>query len=99
MKKLSENVYIDADENSFTLYEEGVIVKKDSKNVGKKTMRPIGYYSTYEQVSKKIAEIGVKEYIDKDWLQCVDFVNEAHTNFLKNVEELLEKRYDRKTDK
>ena len=98
MKKLTEDLYIDSDPDCFTLYEKSMVKKENSENFGKESFRAIGYYATYEQVSKKIVEIGVKEYIDKDWLQCVEFVNEAHANFLSNVKELLKKRYDRKNN-
>lgn len=93
MKKLTENLYIDSDPDCFTLYEKRTVQDKNSKNFGNESFPVVGYYATYEQVSQKIAEIGVKEYINKDWLQCVDFVNEAHANFLSNVKELLSKRY------
>lgn len=98
MKRLTDSVYIDVDADCFTLYEKVVNKTKGTKNYGKERFIIIGYYATYEQVSRKIADLGIREYIDKDWLQCVAFVDEAHVNFLKNIEELFVKRYDRKNN-
>lgn len=86
MKKLANNVYVKIDNDCFALSE-----KKVSKE-GKEYFSDIGYYSTAPQVSQKLCDMGLKEFQDKDWLQCVAFVTESHDNFKAWIDKLKVRR-------
>jgi hypothetical protein len=81
MKKLTDNLYIGSDQYQYILYEKKQI--KKGEKAGKDNYDPVGFFSTPEQVSKKLCDIGVKQFIDKDWIDCVRFVDESHENFKK----------------
>ena len=94
MKRLTENLFIEADQYCYALLEKKTVQK--GKRAGEEMFDPIGYYPTPERVSEKLCNLGVQKFVDKDWLQCVAFVTEAHENFLKSLKELLN---DRKNNK
>ena len=86
MKHLAGNYYIDADEYQFVVYEKRTVEKEGSKNIGEERYDVISNHATPEQVSEKLCRMGVAEYVNKDWKQCVDFVSESHNNFLKALQ-------------
>ncbi len=53
-----ETVYqINKDEYSFTLYKEQEVVKLESKNFGKKTLRIVGHYPSLHSLLTKLIEL------------------------------------------
>lgn len=56
MKQITDNIYIDCDENNLILTERKIAEK--GKNAGEEYFTPIGFYGNYEQLSRKIIEIG-----------------------------------------
>jgi hypothetical protein len=81
MKHLAKNYYVKTDENQFMITERQIIQKGKTK--GEERFVPISFHSSPEMVSKQLCSLGVSEFVNKDWLQCVEFVNEAHQNFVK----------------
>jgi hypothetical protein len=92
MIHLYKDIWLDADEYQFSFVKKGVY--KTGKNVGKEKIEHLTHHSTEEAVSKKIADLGLKNLCNGDYTRAVEVFKETHSNFMKELPKLLKKRYD-----
>jgi hypothetical protein len=90
MKHLVNDVYIDADKYQFILKKKDVA--KTGKNKGGVIYRNIAFPSSAESVFKHIETMSAMEYVNSDWKNMVTMFEEARSNFIRNLDYLIEKR-------
>lgn len=89
MKHLSGDYYIDCDRYSYSLVKRRVIKKGENKD--KEKFDFIAWYSSPHHMAEKIADIGIGEWINGEFKDCIKFTTEALSNFLKALEDINEK--------
>ena len=91
MKHLTNDIWLDADSQSYTVLRKGVY--GSGKSEGEEKLEPISYHSTSEQVHRKIIDLALMEYVNGDYKRAMSFFNEAHANILPALKELNKRRY------
>ena len=92
MVHLVNDVWLDADKYQFFFVRKGVY--ENGKRKGEEFTTPFSFHATGEQVSSKIIDLAMMDYVNGDYRRAMNFFTEAHTNLVPALKELNHKRYD-----
>lgn len=83
MIHIFEDYYIVGEENCYSLSQKS---KTIDKKTGKEKIRPIGYYTTIEDLVKGFIRMMGRKYISNDKMQTLDELKKYQENLYKKIE-------------